>query len=557
MKIKLSIVVLGIFWGSVLLAQETCITSKQLHRKYQLQEKFADFQLENISLPEKLNSFSFEAWLVNHVNQPVGFCLLNEKADTLLQYYNHKLKVQDETSKEIKKGYKKYWHHLVVNFNDQQFQAYHNGSLILEGKSVATFKSSSKIIINGLLDNEPFMQLNDLLKIYSIYSQPLSESEVSKKFDSFSFALDEGVLPGSKNQLVVDPFVSIPTHEGVNISWETTSVSTAELRYGKAYPLQKKLKIDTPKNIHNIQLKELSSGTNYFAELEVNIAENKQTHRLSFKTAQEGKEAFRFGVLGDTESRPFINALVGNHIWGDRPDFFVLLGDITDGGKKPYKDQWTMEFFTGTNALMQRVPVIPLAGNGDSDLHWFNQYFNPPNKEAFYKYSWSNADFFILHSTKKDELASDGKQYKWLESELKKSEADWKFVLLHYAAYSSDENDYGNGWEGPTEQGDPKVRKLVPLFEEYRVDMVFYGHLHCYERTWPIYNNKVDMDGVTYIVSGGGGGNLENFTPHRAPFSAKTYRGYNYSMVNIFENSLRLDTYNVEGELIDFVEIKK
>jgi hypothetical protein len=50
--------------------------------------------------------------------------------------------------------------------------------------------------------------------------------------------------------------------------------------------------------------------------------------------------------------------------------------------------------------------------------------------------------------------------------------------------------------------GDVKVRyDLEPLFARHKVDLVFAGHDHVYERTVPV-------KGVTYVVSGGGGRRL-------------------------------------------------
>ncbi len=557
MNNKIIILILGLLIGSAAFSQELdVIVQKELHYKYQLEEKFEDFQTEIINLPNEVKSLSFETWIVNHVNQPIGFCVLNEKADTLFKYFDKSVQL-GSTRNTIKKGFKKYWHHFVVNLGNEKTSVYQNGELILE-KGSSPKLISEQLVILGMLKNEPFMQLNDLIKSYSVYRSTLSKDQVKVRYGMFAKALETGNLPGTEIKLNVLPFVSTPTAETANINWETNKKSTALIKYGEAYPLKNKLEITLANRHHNIQLTNLASNTNYFAEVEIfNGDKSISTEKLSFKTAPAGIETFRFGVIGDTESRPFINAQIANHVWGNRPDFFVLLGDITDGGKKPFKEQWTMEFFAGTNSLMQRVPIVPLAGNGDGDLYWFNQYFNPPLKEGFYKYSWANADFFILHSYKKAELTPGGKQYTWLENELKKSGADWKFVLLHYAPYSSDEDDYGNGWEGPTDNGDPKVRKLIPLFEQYMVDMVFYGHLHCYERSWPVYKSKVDMNGITYIVSGGGGGNLENFAPHKTFFSAKTYRGHHYVIVNIFDNVFRLDTYDLEGKLIDTFEKNK
>jgi 3',5'-cyclic AMP phosphodiesterase CpdA len=163
-----------------------------------------------------------------------------------------------------------------------------------------------------------------------------------------------------------------------------------------------------------------------------------------------------------------------------------------------------------------------------------------------------------LHSSKGEEFEKGGKQYDWFENELKQSQATWKIVLMHHAPYSSDDDDFGNSWQGPTDLGDPQIRKLVPLFDNYNVDFVLFGHLHCYERSWPLKNNAIDTkNGTIYLMTGGAGGSLENFAPHRTWFNAKTFRGYHYSIANIFENTIRIDTYNIDGSLIDFYEKQK
>jgi hypothetical protein len=54
--------------------------------------------------------------------------------------------------------------------------------------------------------------------------------------------------------------------------------------------------------------------------------------------------------------------------------------------------------------------------------------------------------------------------------------------------------------------GDQRVREdLEPVFVRHRVDVVFSGHDHVYERTAPI---TAPIKGITYVVSGGGGRRL-------------------------------------------------
>ena len=61
---------------------------------------------------------------------------------------------------------------------------------------------------------------------------------------------------------------------------------------------------------------------------------------------------------------------------------------------------------------------------------------------------------------------------------------------------------------------------------------MFNGHIHVYERTWPIRAGKVEpKNGVVYVTSGGGGGALENFSPVPTWFKAQT-RVWGYDLAN-------------------------
>jgi len=166
----------------------------------------------------------------------------------------------------------------------------------------------------------------------------------------------------------------------------------------------------------------------------------------------------------------------------------------------------------------------------------------------------------MLNSNDRGEgLSIDGEQYKWLEEQLADSKAKWKFVAHHHAPYTSEQDDYGDTWENAeTDWGDSDMRKIVPLYEKYNVDIVLFGHLHSYERSWPIRENRtVEKDGVIYIQSGGAGGNIADHAPTPSWFNVKKYRGYHYILVNIHKGQLLFNMFDVDGKMQDSFELTK
>ena len=181
-----------------------------------------------------------------------------------------------------------------------------------------------------------------------------------------------------------------------------------------------------------------------------------------------------------------------------------------------------------------------------------------PAPEYYYSFRYGDAEFFVLDTNRTLGLLPGGEQYKWLEKGLAASDAKWKFCYHHHPAYSSDADDYGNTAKGPTTAGDLRVRQLVPLYEKYKVDMVFNGHVHAYERTWPILGGKVNQkDGVVYITSGGGGGKLEDVGPTPTFFKQEGRVDFHYCYVAIQAGTLSFKAFDQENRLFDHFTLKK
>ncbi|RPA69463.1 metallophosphoesterase family protein [Cyclobacteriaceae bacterium YHN15] len=520
-------------------------------------------------VPASKGEFAFEFLVLNHVNQPVGFEMLvqnGERPYFAFTYFNRKLLLGREHSKDWEKiemdvpRWKSYWTHLLISFQNEILEVYLNGEIASQ-IHLNPQEHDLRIILKSFLENEPYMEIGDLVKQIGYYDQFLSENDVKQRFEKIKSLIDEGKLYPHKFHFNAGPYLSDINSNKSQLVWETDRPAKAIIHYGESATVENKKEEESGEAlIKSVILENLNAGTTYYYKIQCISMDGQQIESpvLTFQTAKPSNEPFMFGIISDTESRPQINMRVGDLLWDERPDFLIHLGDLTDGGQKLRKFEWNMEFFQGVGPLLSRIPIAPVPGNGDADLFWYKKYFPNTGPEAYNRFDYGNASFWMLNSNLKNELQKGGSQYEWLSSELKKSNGKWKFVVLHHAPYSADEDDYGNTWVEKGNMGDAKLSDLADLLETEGVDMVFYGHLHTYMRTHPIFNKSIGENGGTvYIQAGGTGGNLEDHAPTRAWFSAKTFRGHHYSTVQIIGEELELRTYNLEGALIDYFKVKR
>ncbi|WP_113922971.1 metallophosphoesterase family protein [Cognataquiflexum aquatile] len=527
------------------------------------------FQLFESHTVDFSKPFALEFLLLIHVNNPVGISweFWNEKELGLaISVFDKKVTTGMmengiwEESGSNSKPWKKYWNHYLLNFDGKNITLFEQGEMVWQKELDKTLEGS-QLILKSFLDMESYMEAHDILKKAVKFNQDLTEQEIAGLFSKIGNQISAGKLYSDKFHLMAGPYLNDISENSAKLVWETDRASKAILTYGEKHPLEMSKNFDSGNDfIRTITLENLKSGTTYFykLDLESESGEKLSTPVLSFQTAKPKGNPFLFGIISDTESRPQVNNQVAQRLWEERPDFLVHLGDLTDGGWKDSKFEWTMEYFQGVGALTARIPIATVPGNGDGDLHWYKHYHPHTGEKGFYRFDYGDASFFMLNSNPRKDLQKGGEQYVWLENELTKSGSKWKFVVLHHAPYSADEDDYGNTWKEPGNQGDSQLKDLISLVEANEVDMVFFGHLHTYMRSHPLKGDKVDSEkGTVYVQAGGAGGNLEDNAPTRAWFTAKNFRGHHYCTVQVIGDSLELRTYNLEGEIIDVFKVNK
>ncbi|MFC3198736.1 metallophosphoesterase [Parapedobacter deserti] len=374
-----------------------------------------------------------------------------------------------------------------------------------------------------------------------------------------SFAAD-------RPSFVVLPYLQWATQTSIEIKWETEQPTTGWVQYGpaefgaKAPNLSLTSAISADTTFHTVRLTGLAIQTEHFYRT-VSVSQSGDTlysNVYPFKTAVKDDSPIGFIVFSDSQGRPNPN------VWGqiatlaeaERPDFAIHAGDQVDNGHR--LSDWIGQFLPQGQPFMSKYNVYATIGNHEGDAPYFHKYLGHPegrDKRA-YTVTYGNAQIILFDSNQ--DLSEGSKHYKELEAELAKSTARWKIVAHHHCIYSSDNDDHGNTHVAKSTLGIPRLAHLPALYEKYDVDLVFYGHVHAYERTWPLRNNAVDtQNGIVYVQTGGNGGGLETPALMRSWFTNKIKYGHHFSYVRIAQGQLQCQAIDLNGAVFDQFELKK
>jgi 3',5'-cyclic AMP phosphodiesterase CpdA len=249
----------------------------------------------------------------------------------------------------------------------------------------------------------------------------------------------------------------------------------------------------------------------------------------------EERGSLRFLAVADTGSGDGNQRAVGEQmaaVHKRRPvDLVVLGGDniypsgnlamVESTFRRPYRD-----------LLRSGVPFHAVLGN--HDIRTANgtpqvDYAPFGMKGRYYTLRRGPVDFFMLDTNGN---ADWQRQISWLRVVLARSRAPWKVVVGHHPIYSS--GFYGN---------DPHLAaKLTGLMRRHGVQLYINGHDHNYERSKPI-------DGLTYLVVGGGGASLRPVISTEQ--TAKAASVFSFAELEAGAKELKLWAWDKTGRQID------
>jgi len=228
---------------------------------------------------------------------------------------------------------------------------------------------------------------------------------------------------------------------------------------------------NVPQNSKNIQIKQSEEGSTSISNSssKSNLVNNSIIYDNDINIVAVGD----WDCTGETEDT------VDNIIKQD-PELVLALGDLSYNGKAKC---WLKLI----EPIANKTKIV--IGNHEVDssklLKDYMDYFEL--EEQYYSFNYGNVHFIVL-STEMD-FDDDSEQYQFAVDDLEKYSNDtsieWIIASFHKQVYSS----------GSSPEDEEDFREIYhPLFDKYNVDLALEGHLHAYERMYPITFNSNDED---------------------------------------------------------------
>lgn len=360
--------------------------------------------------------------------------------------------------------------------------------------------------------------------------------------------------------LIRQPYIQSLTTTSVVIAWRTNIQASSQIRYdftpwADSSQYRFAVSDEAPTTDHALTLNGLFPNTTYYYCVESGGVI--LTSGESFHTARTtSNPRLRFAVISDNHGGRESTAELAERLQEAQPALLIVAGDLVAVHGGPGELD---KFFNYFGEVIKNVPVFPCLGNHDwyeDNGEWYLREFylphnNPEGSELYYSFDYGNAHFISLCVVELEMLdwKEGSPQYNWLVNDFENTNQLWKFVYFHFPPYTSGKKYHDRFLD--------MREALCPLFEKYRVDMVFNGHEHLYERTVPMKDYYPDSRGVTYIVCGSFSGILRESGP--SPWTACVGEDdqVTATIVDIDGATLNLRAVGTDGSLVDSMTIDR
>jgi predicted phosphodiesterase len=456
---------------------------------------------------------------------------------------------------------------------------------------------------------------------------------------------------GSANAFAVNPYLQIgrePSNQSLHLLWQAVDSDaawTVELR-ADAKGLWQKMETPkasrmavagvAPRRLYNANLAGLVPGSVFNYRI---LKDGNVVFTSDAKAPKSATQPYRFVAFGDIGAGTPEQKTIANQAYLSKPDLVVVPGDLVY--EHGLVSEYDTNFWPVYNAdmaseagvpMMRSTPFVSVPGNHDLDnrnmdkypdglayYFFWDQPLNGPlgveggpivpelnatvaNRKAFmdaagdtyprmanYSFDYGNAHWTILDSNPYVDWTNK-ELNDWVANDLAAAKnATWRFVMFHHPGFNSSREHY--------EQ--QHMRLLSPIFEAGKVDVVFNGHLHNYQRSFPltftpdkkgtlliggkdgktvrgrVVNGRWKLDksfngktktkpkGIIYLVTGAGGQKLYNTEQNDDPDSWQKFTDkfvsnvHSLTVADVNGKTLTIRQITAEGKVLDKFKVTK
>jgi len=336
------------------------------------------------------------------------------------------------------------------------------------------------------------------------------------------------------------PYLQSATQTSMRVLWRTDEEADSFIEWGATPDLGNYVKKSDLVDKHDLKIRHLSPGTTYYYKVRSCLSE---TDVATFRTAPDAETPFNFVAFADNQYGYEIFTEIAALMETENPWLAISAGDCVDNGW--HQEDFEQQLFGPGASLWRSTPLYVSIGNHEANSIFFFESFHFPNEPYnYYSFLFGNVFFVGLVQDTAHWTYPGSPQYKFLIDSLTSEEAqaaDFRVVFFHTPPWCE-------GWEGY--DGEWLVRLfIVPLMEQYGVDVYFNGHTHDFERGY--------RNGVTSYIIGGAGGDLDPWARDVEHIVYYNNSVHFYVSVQVTSETMTINGVDQEGNIFDTWEIPK
>lgn len=365
------------------------------------------------------------------------------------------------------------------------------------------------------------------------------------------------------------PYLQTPTDNSIIVMWRTDVNTPTTVWYGSdPATLDQSVEIANNVRDHSATITGLAPYTTYYYAVgfgQTQLTTPSTQYRFRTHPLPGVEQNIRVWAIGDfgkgNAGQIAVKQSYLAHPGGEDTDVWIWLGDnvYDDGTDAEYQNK--VFGLSGFSDVFNWLPFYPSPGNHDYNEIWSESTFLgipysniplqdhegpyyemvdvpeqaeaggfPSQLEVFYSFDHGNTHFLSLNSEVYDFLnTSSGinQMRAWIQQDLAQNDKLWTAAYFHQPPYSKGSHDSDAAFELVMKA---MRERVIPLLEEFDIDLVICGHSHVYERSHLIhghYGGGNSFNPAT-MMKDGNGGNLAAGNPYRKDALPETPDGTIY-----------------------------